>query len=507
MTERSGDPSNDNTSGSGWRSSRWSRIFLPACLAVYLALGIAYAVVLPLGQAPDEPAHFQYVLFIAEHGRLADIRVDEPGYEGYQAPLYYTLCAAIGKLAMIGAPDDPVEPPEALRAPDEEILARLPRYPTVRTGQHQLALDALRQAEAANVAERRAWYAVRLFTVIIGGIGVFLGYRIIFLLFPGRPWIAGTTAALMATLPMYTHICASASNDPPTVAAVGLVLLLSLLVMREGPSVGRCALLGLAIGIGMLTKDSANTALPAALLAVIWSVGRRHQPEPGGTLITDLARRVAASDWGLALKRCAVVLGVAAIVAGWWYGRNIAFYGTPTHFPANVEMQIPWETYLGYPEAVFQVLSISLPMAFRNFWAGFAWTNIAVAPWIYWVALAVKLTAVPGQALLIGDVMRRRLDWSVFQRRGFWVLFIAKALLTLAVLWYILLIDMGGGSQGRYLFPALPAIGLLWAIGIGRVLPERTHVALPFAVGGALLIFSLYCLFGVIAPFYRAMGL
>lgn len=507
MNDSSGDSYRDNASGSGWRSSSWSRLLLPLCLVVYLALGVTYALVLPLGQAPDEPAHFQYALFIAEHRRLPDIRVDEVGYEGYQAPLYYTLCAAVGKLAMIGAPDDPQPIPAALQASDEQILSRLPRYPTVREGQHELALDALKQAHAFTVAERRAWLAMRLFTVLLGGIGVFLCYRIIFLLFPQRPWIAATAVAGMATLPMYTHICASVSNDPPTVVAVGLMLLLSLLILREGPTVGRCALLGLAMGIGMLTKDSANAALPAVLLAVVWSVGRRYEPKPAETALTDLARRIGAVNWRLAAMRIAVVLGSAAIVAGWWYGRNTLLYGSPTHFPANPDKQVPWQTYLGYPEAIWQVLSIALPMLFRNFWAGFAWTNIAVAPWIYWLLLGVKVTAIPGQALLIGDVVARRLGWSVFQRRGFWILFIAKTLLTLAVVWYILLIDMGGGSQGRYLFPALPAIMLLWAIGIGRVLPESWHRAVPFVAGGALLLFSLYCLIGVIAPFYRAMGL
>ena len=77
--------------------------FLHACLAGYLALATAYALVLPLGHAPDEPAHFAYVLFIAEHGRLPNFYADQVGYESYQAPLYYTLSAAVCKLAMVAA--------------------------------------------------------------------------------------------------------------------------------------------------------------------------------------------------------------------------------------------------------------------------------------------------------------------------------------------------------------------------------------------------------------------
>ncbi|MFW6155938.1 MAG: hypothetical protein ACOC7J_01355, partial [Armatimonadota bacterium] len=90
MSDRTDAIGADNTAGAGWRSSPWSKYVLPLCLAAYLALSITWAVVLPLGQAPDEPAHFRYALFIAENGRLPDFHADDAGYESYQAPLYYT---------------------------------------------------------------------------------------------------------------------------------------------------------------------------------------------------------------------------------------------------------------------------------------------------------------------------------------------------------------------------------------------------------------------------------
>ena len=57
----------------GWRSSPWTRRFLPVVIAVYLALAGAYTHYLPPGQAPDEHAHFEYVLFLAQNGRLPRI--------------------------------------------------------------------------------------------------------------------------------------------------------------------------------------------------------------------------------------------------------------------------------------------------------------------------------------------------------------------------------------------------------------------------------------------------
>jgi len=509
MSEQ-GAASQENARGAGWRSSPWSRCFLPACLGAWLALGVAWALIVPLGQAPDEPAHFRYALFLADSGRLPDYHADSAGYESYQAPLYYTLAAAVGKPAMLGA--DPASgalaaPPAALDAPDEEIIARLPDYPTVRHDQHELALEALRQAASYPVAERRAWLAMRLLTVALGGLGIVLGWRIIILVFPGRPWLAATVAAIMATHPMYAHISASMGNDPPTVVAIGLTMLVALLMLREGPTPGRAALLGLALGIAMLTKDSANAALPAALLALAWAVGRRHDPEPADTPLTDLARRIAAVDWRAFLRYAGLALGVAAAVAGWWYVRNTVLYGSPQHFPANVDRQVSWEIYLVRPDLLGRMLAIAIPMTFRNFWAGFAWTNIAVAPWLYWVLLGACVACLPGLVLLIADARAGRLGWSVFQVRAFWLLLLTLTLLKFAVLGYILLIDLGGGSQGRYLFPVLFAMLMMWGLGVGRVLPERARSALPFVAGGALLAFNLYCLLGVVMPFYRALGL
>lgn len=502
------DVTGQDASGRPWLAAPWSRL-LAASLVVHLALSGACAFIFPLGQAPDEPAHFRYALFIARHGRLPNFNVDNAGYESYQAPLYYTLCAAVGKLTMVAAPSGQqaeAGPPEALRASDQTILSRLPQYPTIRPGQHQLALDALRQAHRYSPAERRAWLAMRLLTVIVGAVGILLAWRILILLFPERQWIAGTVSVGMATNPMYAHISGAVGNDPPATVAVGLVLLMAMLVLRHGASARRSALLGLALATAMLTKDSALAALPAALLALAWGVGRRYDPRPAETPLTDIAHRVAAIDWGSFARNAAVTLGVAALFGGWWYVRNQLLYGAPQHFPANVERQISWETYLAQPWLIGTVLSVAIPMAFRNFWAGFGWTNIAVAPAFYWLFAGACIVALFGLLLLYNDRRRNDLDWSALQIRGFWILVMTAALLALAVVWYILTIDFGGGSQGRYMFPAMPALGMLWAVGVGRLLQEDARRHLPVLTGVAMLAFSLYAILGVALPFYQALG-
>ena len=96
---------------------RARRIILLVILALYVILGMLYAVRTPAWQAPDEPAHYNYVRFIAAtggfpvlqmgdypHGYMEEIKgrkfppdlsIDPIRYEFHQPPLYYVLLTPI----------------------------------------------------------------------------------------------------------------------------------------------------------------------------------------------------------------------------------------------------------------------------------------------------------------------------------------------------------------------------------------------------------------------------
>ena len=86
-------------------------------LLAYFTIGSMYAVYTPAWQAPDEPAHYNYIRGVVETGRLpvlqtgdydqsylsqitsrgfpVDMALDTLRYEGHQPPLYYLLAAPI----------------------------------------------------------------------------------------------------------------------------------------------------------------------------------------------------------------------------------------------------------------------------------------------------------------------------------------------------------------------------------------------------------------------------
>src|SRR5690242_18295108 len=98
-------------------AGRFIYLCLGLIVAAYLALALAYARATPAWQAPDEPAHFNYVAYLANR---AELPVLEPGdypagqvpigprgrpadlsgfrYEAHQPPLFYALEAVVYKL-------------------------------------------------------------------------------------------------------------------------------------------------------------------------------------------------------------------------------------------------------------------------------------------------------------------------------------------------------------------------------------------------------------------------
>jgi len=68
---------------------------LALILLLYLLFATLYNLSVPIGEGPDEPGHFRYVLFLASEQRLpvqhAEAKASDVPGEGHQPPLAYLL--------------------------------------------------------------------------------------------------------------------------------------------------------------------------------------------------------------------------------------------------------------------------------------------------------------------------------------------------------------------------------------------------------------------------------
>jgi hypothetical protein len=418
-----------------WRTE-WR---LAAILLLFVALATWYSLTIPLGEAPDEVPHFTYVRYLAQHGRLPTT-ADE--HEAFQPPLYYALGAAL----TFWIEDDP-DAPFAVRH-NAQYDATDPRAPK------NLLLHTTDEAWPFR-GWALAWHVVRLLSVALGAVTVWAISRLGIVLFPAQPAIPLGMAGLAAFTPQFLFLSAVVNNDNAATAISALVLWQTAAALHDWqPSRfwPRRGLLGLLLGLGLLSKASLLALVPVVMLALLVgpTTWRRRRQAAG-----DPASSPGPAPWSLlwALGGLAVTLSVAAAIAGWYFVRNWVLYGDPLAWSFVLATNALREGPLTLDVLVWLFRGL-----FRSFWLG--WIGIAFEPSVYRLIAAVCLVGVAG----FGTWLVRR--WRSLGIGFRWTLGLLglHAVITLASLlqWTATVL---GTDQGRLLYPLLPAVMLVLTSG------------------------------------------
>lgn len=455
-------------------------------LSALLAAGYARAT--PVGAAPDEGAHLEFVRVVAEEHRLPKLDTSQQrssfadaNYEAHQAPLYYVMAAPfylVGKLI---------------------------------------------------AGEQGAAAGARLLTLILALCCTWLVWRLARELVPGRQSLALLAAALAALIPMRLAIAGSVTNDTAAEAAATLCLLLMVRGVGAGFSDRGALLLGAALGLALLAKSSAILLLPPAALALFLAA---RLPSPGLEPAEPPARRAGRKradpspeearppvrpDWARRLGRIALLAAVPAVaMAGWWFVRNTILYGDPLgqavfhwYFADTPKWEgfraggVPFSLYLG---------KLVLPTTHASFWGAFGHLE---RPELFmgaygrgypppsWLYPPLALTLV---VALFGGVrwwLRHRVAVTGGDLRlhpglaplAFHALLVFAAFLNFNTVYF--------QAQGRYLFPAIGLLALALAGG-WLEWSRRRETAAAWAIIGLLLVLALYALVGVVGPAFES---
>lgn len=449
-----------------WWKEHWTIV---AILSVYLGLGVAYSLVVPAYEAPDEPGHFAYVWYLTQHRRFP---VQRPTYEenlsaeGHQPPLYYLLGAA-ATLPLADRMRD-------FRLPTPNpCFAWRPYDPGWQT--------AFLHTEVEAFPFRGVWLGldiVRWLSVLLGAITVWATYCLGRILFPARRWLAPAAAAIVAFNPQFVFIHSSANNDNLATALSALLLLATVRAVIRSPRRRDFVALGLLLGLGALTKYSTFALAPLPFLAVAW-LGWKER------------------DWRETLWRLALLIVTPILVAGWWHVRNQMLYGD----------LLAWEVMLSTlgryvaRTGPFTVADLGefLAVSFTSFWAEFGWLSLMFPSVVY-----VILAAVSGLGLIgaLAELWQRRKA----RNPALWLIVVAALAVYVSLLRYIQTIN-ASGYQGRFLFPALPSLALLLAMGLARLAGARWARPVLAALGGGLLLLAVIALWSLIRPAYAPPGL
>ncbi|MEO8393258.1 MAG: glycosyltransferase family 39 protein [Chloroflexota bacterium] len=435
------------------------RVLFVLLIVTYLIVGALFAIRTPDWQAPDEPAHYNYVAQVTTNGccpvlELGDwnsvyldnlkgvhFRPDTLGdlgtiqYEDHQPPLYYLL---------------------------ESIIFRL---------------------------TNGSLTALRLFSVLLGA-GVVAGaYAVGKALLPNYPQIALGAAAFVAFLPQHIAMLAAVENDALAELIVAITLWGIVVYLKSGRV--KAWQLGVLVGLGLLTKISTiflAGLVPLAILIKWW-------------LQRDTGRRSIPS-----LLQQAALFGLPALIlAGIWWLRDLSVYGSPDIFGLGrhnqvVVGQLRTADYIAQL-GVGEYLRRGLETTFDSFWGQFGWMALPLSNGIYAVILIFLGITALGWIIGLARPLEKPLSppagsqedslsneetpprkdtvflpslrsgegagvRSVFlpSQRAAWFILTLTAIL--ALLQYLYYNSEFVQFQGRYMYPGLIPLGLWIALGL-----------------------------------------
>lgn len=472
-----------------------AQLSLALLLLLTLLNGLLWSAATPLWQGPDEDGHFAATQFIAEHLRL-------PGY------------------------DDGFRADELVLAADLADTGKLHNYPELRqafgggeTGPHEVELNALDPATRTSYAlgapgklnhtsplyymlaalvYRLAYgadllgrvFAVRLFSVALTALMVLVSYFMTVEVLPSERDAALTVATMVSFQPMLSFVGAVVNNDIllnlTTTAAIWVLVRM----WRYGITGRRAVGLGVALGLGMLTKPLiAGLALPVAGVFV-----REWWQQRGER------RRVVLLGF--------LALVVALALCGWWQVRSFdlndgELYMNEVKKGYRVITE-PFFNYRGQPwqHAVDYYASI-VGGVWSSYWAAFGWLDTPAAPTYYRAIDAVALLGLVGLAVCLLRAVRHR-TWREMGMTLLLIVVVLSPVVMMHIYDYTYWIEygVGRGLQGRYFFGQMAALFILLSTGLLTLLPKRWHGMGHLALRIGIVVANFYCLLQAMLPRY-----
>lgn len=441
---------------------------------VFLAYYFWTASVLPRGAGPDYHSNTKAVAFIFDHHRLAVLPDDEQqvhftshgGTRALRPPLSYIVSATVAQF--------------------------------YDTDTEKERFFAFRKGPALLIAT----------AVAICFYGVFVLSNSLLLALLG--------AALFGLLPQVAFIASYSSDDSAAIFSGTLLFALMVVIYRQGLSPPRVALLGLALGLAILSKFSAWLIVPFVLLFVAYIALTTLRP----------------AQW---VRYGALVVLMGIIGGGWWLLFNAYHYGIDDPLAMQVQqVMVDKHRRLEVSQAHGYA---AINIGFRELWLGnyknfigetlkstignLDWLRLRVGNLQYLVYKSIFAIAMLYYFMrlgsFVGSGLRRELDTANIRR------FVFETLLFSACVFQIYMYTWTNVQndiqvQGKYLLPVLMAVLLLFFMAWDAVRnwlcvmfsTEMIQIAPKTLYGGAMIaaiagviVVHVDALINYVIPYYR----
>ena len=457
-------------------SEKIARRALIIILVLFLGLGSAYALTTPTLEAPDENYHYDYVRALVNTGRPPVLEEGGGRGFGHHAPLYY----AYGALASFWVGDS-----DWIVWPERHNPFFGYEFGEVGRDNKNLYLHP----DSDSFGESDTWLGirvVRLASVLLGAGTIWVTFRTGREVFPKRPEMALAAAGLVAFIPEYLFISGAVNDDNGAALFGSLAIWAMVRMARKGVTWRRCAGLGVALGLGWLSKLTVVALLPTAALT-----------------LALIAWRDGA--WQRTVQLGLITFGVAALLIGPWIVRQTVLYGDPTG--TSREMS---EWGLREDPVTLDDLGPDLYWLRTSFWGRLGYNQIPLSSWIYTVLDILTALAILGLGRLV--VLRFQASGKPFasvvgdvtstSRGSQFAILTSSFLLTFGPM-IVRRFLRPMPNFGRYLFPVLPSIAVLTVWGLSAWLPPRRHVWVAMGLTGGMLALGISGVTCYLAPAFE----
>jgi 4-amino-4-deoxy-L-arabinose transferase-like glycosyltransferase len=447
------------------RLNQWEKPILLGLIASFSLLAIGFSLG-PIFEGPDEIEHYRFVRYLQYYQSLPEL-AGQPYGQFHQAPLYYLLILPFASVL-----------PDADFAEIDGRLNPYHGYQFEQVGNDNKNLYLHHRDESFPYASQTAVavHSLRFISVFLGIGTVCISYRIFCLLWPENIFRRLLALAILVFWPQFIFISSVLNNDNLAFFWASLTLYLLLYQQQNGVTWRGASLLGLVLGLALLTKASlALLALPVGIATIFDK--RKWKTAPLSLIIT-------------------------LIIAAWWYLRAYLSYGD------FLGVNAMWQTWpdLALTESKAMDLGLGLqrlPYVYQSLWARFGSGSVAVASWLYSFFDIRLLAAGIG---LLGLAYWKREDW---QKNPKWRLQ-SLIVFVFAFTWLGSALSSSSvasaGNQGRYLFPGITAWSSILALGLETWFyrfPKLQSLLFSIFVFG---IVSLISLFGYFYPAYQTLA-
>ena len=423
------------------------RRWLVLIFACYVFLAVGYSLLMPIWEAPDEPAHFHIAWRLARIGKAP---APNGNYEAHQPRTYYYVASWV------------------IRALDK-VDPRYSDYHLVPEFKYNLRKPVRRfYWTDENYRFLLGVYALRWINVLFGSLALWLNWNTFGRIAPDQQGLRLSALAFAALTPQYLHIMSSVSNDALGTLAGALLFYLAIRMMTASSHPWTWFSVPLALILPLTTKLTVLPAGVAFLISMAW----------------QKAFGTGRKKWLL----------IAALTGLFVFVLFYLIFPEAFRFAIN---EIKWRLFSFRKNAfTSEHLKFILPQIIWTYWGKVGWLAVGLPRGL--VALLTLLGAT-GALISAYNLIKMKPDSSQF---AVWIVTWLFALFTVAAVLRNGLTT--NAAQGRLLFPAIGALSLLMINGWYQVLPERLRQRLPLIV----IVLMVSCTiilwaFGVLPVYYQ----